>query len=90
MFDNIGKKIKNLAFMFCIIGIIFSVMAGASLFAEEDGLRGAIYILAGIAISWIGNFLLCGFGELIENTSRIRYLLEKQDQRESWKNGDID
>ncbi len=90
MFDNIGRKIKNLAFVFCIIGIVFSMVAGVSLFAEEEGLRGAIYILAGITISWIGNFLLYGFGELIENTSRIRYLLEKQDQRESRKNWDID
>ena len=72
MFDNIGKKIKSLAETISYIGIaasvIFSILfmlADASL---ESIFLGLFYLIAGAVASWIGSFLLYGFGQLIENT----------------------
>ena len=75
MFDNIGKKIKSLAEILCWIGIIFTVIISISYF-QSNILVGKSNILIGVAIivvgflaSWVGTFLLYGFGELIDKTS---------------------
>lgn len=84
MFNNIGRKIKTTAKVFCWIGIICSVVSGVVMvsggFAEmrwgiEYGLPailGGIGIaLLGSLISWVGSFMMVGFGELVENSAEI-------------------
>ena len=86
MFDNIGGKIKGLAKFFCWLGIIASFIGGIAVIAMgvrvgsyyySSGVD-AITILSGIAIiilgsliSWIGSFLLYGFGQLIDNSDKL-------------------
>ena len=78
MFDNIGGKIKTLAVVICVIGMISSVIGGIVLWTQNSRyaptiLPGIIVIVAGCLGSWVGSFFTYGFGELIENTDRIVY-----------------
>lgn len=86
MFYQIGKKIKTLATVVTVIGIIISVLLGIGLIAadasayeqssDEADLIISILIDLGIStigclISWLMSFLLYGYGELIDETSRL-------------------
>lgn len=71
MFDNIGGKIKVVAKVECWIGIISSFIAGISLMSEDEelfGLIGFFVIVIGSLASWLGSFLIYGFGQLVENS----------------------
>lgn len=73
MFNNIGGKIKSLAAVVAWFGIGFSVIIGIVLIAaaEELFLIGLIVAVLGSISSWIGSFLIYGFGELVENSAII-------------------
>lgn len=72
MFDNIGRKIKSLAKITCWIGIILSVLAGIIMMGAGEGiLSGILTALLGSLLSWVGNFMMAGFGDLVENTAEI-------------------
>lgn len=79
MFNNIGRKIKTFAKVMCWIGIIASVVAGLVMIATSfSGYAPAAGIVAGILtavlgslFSWVGSFMMVGFGELVENTAEI-------------------
>ena len=80
MFDNIGKKIKTLAKVICGIGIVASIIVAIIMFIISSmsylqsvlfGWLGIIILLLGPLFSWIGCFLLYGFGELIDNSAII-------------------
>ena len=78
MFSNIGEKIKKLSKIVCWIGMIGCVIVGIILLATyEDAfgsaaetaqiISGIVWIVVGPLASWIGSFLLYGFGELISS-----------------------
>ena len=71
MFKNIGKKIKGLSTMICIIGIIVSIIGGLACMYVHFAL---FILIAGVGslLSWIGSFFMYGFGELIDTTCQIR------------------
>ncbi|MDD2647828.1 MAG: hypothetical protein PHI27_08700 [Eubacteriales bacterium] len=80
MFDNIGGKIKSLAKIVAWIGIICSVIVGvigmfqpvAAFGTNINGiLPGVIVIVIGALSSWIGSWVMYGFGQLIENTDKL-------------------
>lgn len=84
MFNNIGGKIKGLAKFMCWLGIIVSVIAGIILIISarhSDGyysytdtnmvITGILVIVMGSILSWIGSFVLYGFGELVDNSSKL-------------------
>lgn len=83
MFRNIGKKIMSLArvisgiiiALFSIGGIIIIVEAVNK---EEDGLiiSGLLVIAIGILVAWLSSFMLYGYGQLIENTSKLNEINE--------------
>ena len=70
MFNNIGGKIKTLAKVLTVIGMILSIIWGIveTEFSVETGFA---IIALGCLFSWVGSFLLYGFGELIDNTKEI-------------------
>ena len=73
MFDNIGGKIKTLAVVVCVIGMIGSVIGGIVLWTQNSRyaptiLPGIIIMVAGCLGSWVGGFFTFGFGQLIEST----------------------
>ena len=82
MFNNIGKKIKNLAKIICYIGIIASIIAAIVLLflgdIENMILISLPVLVAGIILSWIGSIFTYGFGELIENSAIIAQASERK------------
>lgn len=71
MFVNIGAKIKMLAKVLCWIGIVASVIGGIAIMAGTGSsgvLPGLLTIVLGTLFSWIGSFVLYGFGEMVENS----------------------
>lgn len=85
MFNNIGGKIKVVAMTLCIIGIVFSVIAGFALIVADEStmLSGILLIIVGPIASWIGSFMTYGFGQLVENSDilvRQGYKREAQEQ----------
>lgn len=81
MFKNIGKKIKILAKVVCWIGIIASVIMGLIIMFDAYSLVGGLFAAAvGALSSWIGSFLLYGFGELVDNTSEIAKKLDMKNE----------
>ena len=70
MYDNIGKKIKDLATAAFIFGTIIAVIFGLILANDTDGLS-ILLIIVGPIISWISSLTLYGFGELIDKVCEI-------------------
>lgn len=90
MFNNIGRKIKGLAkFIFWVISII-SIVGGAIIAfstitnsnAESSQKIASIIIgiltaVGGVILAWLQNFLLYGFGELIDTNQKMLAIMEQ-------------
>lgn len=79
MFNNIGGKIKTLTRVVCWIGIAASVIGGVVCMFDDEALLGLAVIVGGALASWVGSFVLYGFGELVENVTVIAELSAKAD-----------
>ena len=81
MFENIGEKIKGLAKVICVIGIVFSVIYGLDIMMEGKDfvMTGLITAIVGSVISWISSFFTYGFGTLISNSEKIARNIESID-----------
>ena len=92
MFKNIGSKIKTLAKVLFWIASILSVVGGVLtilrvvLNAYMDTPQKIMSIVIGIGIivfgilfAWIGNFLLYGFGELVDSNQKMLKILEERE-----------
>ena len=91
MYNNIGKKIKTLAKIACIIIAVTWVIIGFVLIFYRYSspflrLIGLLTIFTGPFFAWIGSFLLYGYGELIEQTTEIKeeikYLTKSNQEKE--------
>lgn len=81
MFDHIGAKIKALAKTVCWIGIglsavvgIFMLVVGISVGGANgtaSAVGGILTIVVGALASWIGSFLVYGFGEIVDKTGKL-------------------
>ena len=85
MFDNIGRKIKNLAIVLCFIDIISCIIFGVSLIIQSSrsnptAFTGWIILILGPFVAWVCSFTLYGFGELIEKTSANNDALYKMEK----------
>ena len=56
MFDKIGTKIKNLAIIITVLGVIASIVSGIIVMINVVWWRGLIIIICGCLVSWIGSF----------------------------------
>ena len=69
-FENIGSKIKTLAVVLTVVGIVASVIFGFFILSANAG-YGLLIMVVGSLISWVSSFFTYGFGELIEKTTEI-------------------
>ena len=78
MFTNIGKKIKILAVVICVIMAVSSFIGGIVMISIDDDLIGAgiATMILGPIGAWVGAFVLYGYGELIDKTSSIESILK--------------
>ena len=95
MFDNIGEKIKTLAKVVCWVGIIASVIMGfVAIDSTNDETAGffSLVLIAGLGSlgSWVGSFVLYGFGELVSNSAIIAETLKVSKKTDSGKKSTVD
>ena len=83
MFDNIGKKLRRMAGLVFLVGIVASGIGMIGMWITGVGLGdhaggftiflvGLIIGAAGCLMSWIMGCMLTGFGQLVEDTEAIR------------------
>ena len=79
MYRNIGKKIKTLVKVIVTIGLVIIGLATLvySFKSDSDFLKSLNIALVIALAVWIGGFVLYGFGELVDNSTRIREMLEE-------------
>ena len=101
MFDNIGRKLKTLAKVFCWIGIIGSLIGAIPIWVSGSqasryrysssstlsiAFIGLLVLVFGCLLSWIASWALYAFGEMVEDTDAIRNSLESRGRRPSYLN----
>ncbi len=81
MYTSIGGKIKTLAQIVCLLGIIVSVIYGICFYNTYYSVRsmGIVIIFGGSLLSWVSSFFTYGFGELIEKATVIAEAVSKDD-----------
>ena len=74
MYEHIGRKIKSVAEWLNVLGVFVSVLLGVIIigYNEDSFLLGLLVMGVGAIISWLSTLLLCGFGQLVEDTQTIR------------------
>lgn len=79
LFSNIAAKLKTVAKVFSLLGIIGGVIICIILIAiDEDMILLGLFVGAVTAIiSWISSFTLYGFGELIATSQRTAGILSE-------------
>lgn len=78
MFDNIGVKIKRLAFIIFIIEAVISILYGLVYIIVFKNMFYLLICIIGPFVAWLSSFLLYGFGELVDNSSKIKSDTEDQ------------
>ena len=94
MFSNIGAKIKGLAkFIFWVVSIAAVIMGMLTIIqgignAHNESkeiitsiLLGMAIMVGGVIMAWLQNFLLYGFGELVDSNQKILRELEYQNMQ---------
>lgn len=85
MFRNVGKTVKVIAVIFFILGSIASVLLGIFsvtqvmlLFGEFTAIcLGIAVTVVGLIVNYVGSVLLYAFGQLVDNSDKIRAKLVK-------------
>lgn len=91
MYNNIGRKIKILATVLMVIGVLISLVSGiammsmnARMYGNTGAITGLLTIALGTVGSWAGSFVLYGFGELIERVQSIDNKTRNDARAPSW------
>ena len=69
MFDDIGTKLKGLAYFSCWIGIFSSMILGIVAIRVRI-IYGVLIIVLGPLYSWISSWVIYAIGEIAENTQK--------------------
>jgi cell shape-determining protein MreC len=82
MYNNIGKKIKALAKILCIVIAVFWIVIGFVLiFGRYSSpfvrLIGFLTAIVGPFFAWVSSFLLYGYGVLIEQNAEIKRAIKR-------------
>ncbi len=73
MFDNIGDKLRLLAIIFFIIGVVGSIVVFIVLCADGMFIEGLIALSVGVVASWVSNLIFYGVGEAVEYSKSANY-----------------
>ena len=83
MYDNVGSKVKTLASISCIIGIIASIITGVTTIIAGNVLGGVLTCAIGAFASWIASLALYAIGHTAENTDIILKRLKNMDANQT-------
>ena len=102
MFNNIGRKIKGFAkFLFWIVVIIATIAGVIVIFqgianSQSDAgekvkalVAGLLIIAGGVILAWLQNFLLYGYGELIDCSQKILGILEEDSMNSCFNHNSV-
>ena len=78
MYDHIGGKLKKIAKVLYVMGLIASVAAGIGVVVMYNFFMGLAVIALGALVSWALSIAIYGYGELIERFQNIEIELVKQ------------
>lgn len=70
LYNNIGNKIKILAFVIATIGSILSLIFSIVALSNNLIIEFILIIVLGPLFSWISSFILYGFGQIVENSDK--------------------
>ena len=89
MFNNIGGKIKSIAKICCILGMLIYVAMGVFIAVFSNVMYGVFVAVGGCLVAWLGTVAIYGFGELIETTMDNNHQLRKIEKhlRQKQNNG---
>ena len=76
MFNNIGKKLQDLAIVSAILGIIISIILGILLIIFDSIFIGILAIVFGSLSSWIRCWATYALGQLIEDSEYQTHSLQ--------------
>lgn len=78
MYKNIGKKIKKIAEVLTVIGIVACVITGSMLISLGN-MTGLVYIFVMPFLVWIGSFFTYAIGELVDKVCDIERALRGEE-----------
>lgn len=67
----------------CMVGAFFFIAAGFANNRDNSILYiliGILIVLLGVILAWINNFLLYGFGELIDSNQKMLKIMEEKNK----------
>jgi mannitol-specific phosphotransferase system IIBC component len=70
MYNNLGSRLKTLAIVIAIVGIVGSVVTGIILATAGGFLAFLIPAVAGSLVSWLGSWVMYAIGETHERTEQ--------------------
>jgi hypothetical protein len=76
MFENIGSKLKKLAKVVTVGGIIISLISGIVLMATGQAIAGIIQMIVGCLGSWLASWSIYAIGDTHEMMQKLVYLYE--------------
>ena len=82
MFDNVGGKLKTVAKVEMIIGIVASVILGFTFLTGDRVFAGLLIVIVGVLSSWFGSLVIYGVGQAVENSETILYSTRTQTNSE--------
>ncbi len=82
MYRNIGGKLKALATVQAVLGIVASGIYGIVMMMDERFVAGLLIIVIGCISSWIGSWLTYGIGTAVENSESILHHLRKSEDKQ--------
>ena len=74
MYEKVGEKIKIIAKVICVIGVVVSVIYGIYMWTLSSELffAGLLIAVIGSLASWVSSLFTYGFGVIISNTEAIK------------------
>lgn len=78
VYGNTGKSIRSFAVICCLASVILGLLIAIGLDLVFEKIILSVVVFAIMCVmSWLEYLLLAGFGELIENSSKILDMLKK-------------
>ena len=71
MYKNVGKKIKALASITAVLGIIAGIVLGIILLVDGSTLEGVLMLILLPILSWISCLTLYAFGDIVIKINHI-------------------
>lgn len=75
LFNNVGAKIKKWAMIACVLGTALCLLLGLILICLDAGSAGVLLIFIYPIIIWLSSLFTYGFGQLVENSDKMRKAL---------------